>query len=102
MIKVSVFYPNSENAKFDLDYYCNKHMPMVRDLLGDTCMGLGVDHGLAGGTPGARPAYAAIGHLFFETVAAFQALRSDTDKPLPLPLGLKQVKTSAGTVLAHN
>lgn len=73
MIKVSVFYPNTENCKFDLDYYCNTHMPMVRDLLGSSCMGIGVDHGLAGGTPGARPAYAAIGHLSFETVAAFQA-----------------------------
>lgn len=56
MIKVSVFYPNTENCQFDLDYYCNTRMPMVRDLLGSTCMGIGVDQGLAGGAPGARPA----------------------------------------------
>jgi uncharacterized protein (TIGR02118 family) len=73
MIKVGVFYPNSENCKFDIDYYCKSHMPMVRDRLGITCQGIAVDKGLTGGAPGSRPAYAAIGHLYFETAAAFQA-----------------------------
>lgn len=73
MIKVSVFYPNAENCKFDIDYYCKSHMPMVRDRLGEACKGIAVDKGIAGGTPGARPAYVAIGHLYFETVEAFQA-----------------------------
>lgn len=73
MIKVSVFYPNTENCKFDIDYYCHSHMPMVRDLLGDACKGVAVDKGIAGGEAGSRPIYAAIGHLFFETVEAFQA-----------------------------
>ena len=27
MIKVSVFYPDNEGAKFDMDYYCNSHIP---------------------------------------------------------------------------
>jgi hypothetical protein len=30
MIKVSVLYPNSEGKKFDMGYYCSKHMPMVQ------------------------------------------------------------------------
>jgi outer membrane protein OmpA-like peptidoglycan-associated protein len=37
-----------------------------------------------------------------KAIAARQPEHYDTDKPLPLPLGLKQVTTSAGTVLAHN
>lgn len=73
MIKVSVFYPNPENCTFDIDYYCNSHIPMIRDRLGNACKGIAVDKGVAGGTPGARPAYVAIGHLYFDTVAAFQA-----------------------------
>lgn len=73
MIKVSVFYPNSEGCKFDIDYYCNSHMPMVKDRLGDACKGIAVDSGLSGGAPGSRPAYVAAGHMFFESVEAFQA-----------------------------
>ncbi len=35
MIKVSVLYPHSDGTSFDMDYYCNNHMPMVREKLGD-------------------------------------------------------------------
>ena len=30
MIRVSVMYPNSAGATFDMAYYTRKHMPMVR------------------------------------------------------------------------
>jgi uncharacterized protein (TIGR02118 family) len=71
MIKVSVLYPNSGGAKFDIDYYCNKHMPMVRDKLGETCKGIAVEKGIAGGAPGAAWPFIAMGHLFFESVEDF-------------------------------
>jgi hypothetical protein len=29
MIKVSVFYENTEGKKFDMVYYINNHIPMV-------------------------------------------------------------------------
>ncbi len=73
MIKVSVFYPNSENCKFDIDYYCKSHMPMVRDKLGIACKGMAVDQGISGAEAGSHPAYVAAGHLFFDSVEAFQA-----------------------------
>ena len=72
MIKVSVFYPNNEGAKFDIDYYCNKHIPMVRQKLGAACKTAAVEHGIAGPTPGSRPAFIALGHLYFDSVEAFQ------------------------------
>lgn len=34
MIKVTVLYPNIEGTKFDMEYYCNKHMPMVQQKMG--------------------------------------------------------------------
>ncbi|XOV93564.1 MAG: EthD family reductase [Bacteroidota bacterium] len=71
-IKVSVFYPNSEGSTFDLDYYCNKHMPMVKNLLGDALKSTGVDKGLVGGTPNQPAPYSAIGHLYFDSIADFQ------------------------------
>jgi uncharacterized protein (TIGR02118 family) len=72
MIKVSVLYPNNEGAKFDMDYYCNKHIPMVRQKLGAACKDAAVEQGLAGATPGSRPAFIAMGHLYFDSVPAFQ------------------------------
>lgn len=73
MIKVSVFYPNSSEAKFDTDYYCKTHMALVKELLGDSVKTLAVDAGLAGGAPGEAAAFMAIGHLTCESVEDFQA-----------------------------
>lgn len=73
MIKVSVMYPHRDGAKFDMDYYCTSHMPMVRDRLGAALKGMSVDAGLGGGAPGSPPTYAAIGHLLFDSADAFQA-----------------------------
>ncbi len=65
-------YPNSSEATFDIDYYCNKHVPMVMEMLGDALKGGAVDSGLAGGMPGEDPAFIAMGHLTFESVGSFQ------------------------------
>lgn len=73
MIKVSVMYPNSASAKFDIDYYCNTHIPMVVKLLGDALKVGAVDSGLAGGAPGDTPAFIAMGHMTFNSVEDFQA-----------------------------
>ena len=72
MIKVSVFYANNEGAKFDMDYYCNQHIPMVRQKLGTACKNAAVEQGLTGASPGSRPAFIAMGHLYFDSVEAFQ------------------------------
>jgi len=72
MIKVTVLYPNAPGARFDLDYYLSRHMPMVRDRCAPACRSIGVESGLAGGEPGSAPPYLAIGHLTFDSAAAFQ------------------------------
>ena len=71
MIKVSVLYPNDEGKNFDIDYYCDRHMPLVRQLLGPLCTGIAVDQGIAGATPGSKAIYLAMGHLYFNSVADF-------------------------------
>ena len=73
MIKVSVLYPQKDGASFDINYYVNSHMPMVRQKLGAACKGVAVEQGLAGAAPGTAPAYAAMGHLLFDSVESFQA-----------------------------
>ena len=72
MIKVSVLYPHEDGAGFDMDYYLGSHIPMVREKLGAACKAIAVEQGLGGGAPGSSPAFVAMGHLSFESVAAFQ------------------------------
>jgi uncharacterized protein (TIGR02118 family) len=66
-------YPYRANAKFDMDYYCDSHMPLVQRKLRPGLKGMAVDKGLAGGAPGSPPAYVAVGHLLFDSVADFDA-----------------------------
>ena len=73
MIKVSVLYPNNEGSKFDMSYYCNSHIPMVQEKLGKACKGVAVEQGVSGAAPGSRPAFIAMGHLYFDSVAEFQS-----------------------------
>ncbi|MGO8918610.1 MAG: EthD family reductase [Stellaceae bacterium] len=73
MIRVSVFYPWSTGATFDMNYYLATHMPMVQKRLGAACKGISVDQGVAGGAPGTPPSFIAIGHILADSVEAFQA-----------------------------
>jgi len=73
MIKVSVFYPNNDGARFDVDYYRDRHMRMVQERLGLACKGIAVEHGLAGATPGSQPQFIAMGHVYFDSLEEFQS-----------------------------
>jgi uncharacterized protein (TIGR02118 family) len=73
MIKVSVLYPNTPAAKFDHDYYRDKHMPLVKARMGDHCAYYTVDRGLAGGAPGSAATYIAMCHIYCASLEAFQA-----------------------------
>ena len=82
MIRVSVLYPQLEGQRFDLEYYCTRHLPMVRRRLGKACRNLALERGLAGlsvlldddedelselyGTP------VTITHLYFDSEEAFR------------------------------
>lgn len=73
MIRVSVLYPYTEGARFDHNYYATKHMAIVRNGMGDTVRKIEVDKGLGSGQPGQPAPFAAVGHLFFDSMEAFQA-----------------------------
>ena len=72
MTKVTILYPNAEGKTFDMDYYADKHMPMVAELLGDALKGLEIDKGMAGRTPDDAVPYLAIGYLYFDSLAEYQ------------------------------
>jgi uncharacterized protein (TIGR02118 family) len=73
MIKVTVLYPNAPDAKFDMKYYVTHHMPMVRDKCGPACRSIAAEGGVAGGASDAPAPYIAVGHLTFDSVAAYQS-----------------------------
>ncbi len=72
MIQVSVLYPNQSDAKFDMSYYTERHMPMVQRLVGDACRRIAVQRGLSGSQPDSRPTYLALGHLYFDSIEVFK------------------------------
>ncbi len=46
---------------------------MVQEELGEVCKGVAAEQGVSGATPGSRPAFVAMGHLYFDSVAEFQS-----------------------------
>lgn len=72
MIKVTILYPNGDGKTFDMDYYSNKHIPLVASLLGDSLKLLAIDKGIAGRTPDEPIPYLAIGYLHFDKLSAYQ------------------------------
>lgn len=73
MIKVSVFYPNKPGARFDHAYYRDKHLPLLKERMGDACLYYTIEKGLAGGEPDSPPTYVAMCHIFCESAPAFAA-----------------------------
>jgi uncharacterized protein (TIGR02118 family) len=71
MIRVSVFYPATGEA-FDHDYYGDRHMPMLREKLGDALLASSAQKGVSDGM-GGDPPFVAVAHLDFESAEAFQA-----------------------------
>ena len=66
MVRLTVLYPKTDSSQFDLSYYLDTHIPLVKERL--TPFGLtGVDmqEALAGGD--AHPPYAMITGLAFNT-----------------------------------
>jgi uncharacterized protein (TIGR02118 family) len=73
VIKVSVMYPNAAGTKFDMTYYLDHHIPLVRRLLGSALKGVSVERGISGEEPRSAAPYIATGHLLFDSVQTFQS-----------------------------
>src|SRR5437868_6636351 len=76
MVKITVLYPHSTGARFDMDYYLNRHIPMVREKLGAACKSVVVEQGVSGGAAGSPPHYIVTAHFEFDTIEAVHAALS--------------------------
>jgi uncharacterized protein (TIGR02118 family) len=72
MITVNVLYPNTDGAKFDMNYYLTSHIPMLKRVLGSALKGCTVEQGLGGGAPGTKAEFAVLCHLRFDSVQSYQ------------------------------
>ncbi len=74
MIRMTVLYPNTPGAKFDLEYYTTVHMPLVEDRLKP--LGLirtEICKGVAGRPPDdVPPPYVTMGYLYFNSLEECQ------------------------------
>ena len=73
MINVAVQYPRTEGARFDMDYYVTKHVPMFQERGGDAVKGTTILEGLSGGMGGKPSANIASVNFVFESIEAFGA-----------------------------
>jgi uncharacterized protein (TIGR02118 family) len=73
MIKVSVMYPGRPGARFDHDYYREKHLPLIESRMGAGLTYYTIDKGLAGGSSDAPAPYVAMCHLLCDSVAAYRS-----------------------------
>jgi uncharacterized protein (TIGR02118 family) len=73
MIKVSILYPYRENGRFDVDYYCTKHMPLAAKRFGTALKGWSVDVGIDAGAPGTPPPYVVTGHFLFDSLETYKS-----------------------------
>lgn len=72
MVKVVILYPNETGEAFNMEYYANKHMPLVADLFGDALKHYAIDKGVSGRTPEEHAPYIAIGYLYFDNLSDYQ------------------------------
>jgi uncharacterized protein (TIGR02118 family) len=73
MTRISILYPNSKTARFDMRYYVDTHMPLSIELLSahPGFKGVSVERGLGGAEPGTEVAYVAMCHFLFDSIDDF-------------------------------
>ena len=79
-VRISALYPDGKDARFDFDFYCEHHLPLVLRLFGEHgCTRVEADRGLPG-ADGQAPTYIAVGHMEFDSVDGFKAAMAASGK----------------------
>lgn len=70
MIRVHVMYPKQDGGNFDYDYYLDKHIPLVQELLGSALKEIRVYRG-GPGPDGSPESFVTMASLFFDNHEVF-------------------------------
>lgn len=68
MYKVTILYPDGEGKTFDMNYYEQKHMPMMAGFLGETLKFYEIDKGILGRSSSEKPTFLAVGYFFITSI----------------------------------
>ena len=71
MIRLTIMYPDAEDAFFDMDYYTNKHIALVKETCGDAIKECSVEQALGGGGAGSEAPYRVIARLSVDSMDDF-------------------------------
>lgn len=72
-VTITVQYPNTPGSKFDMDYYLQTHVPLVKERwLGNGMSEARAVKGVASGDPSVPALYQVIALLRFDSADAFQ------------------------------
>jgi len=87
MVRLMVLYPNDPGKRFDMNYYINKHMPLVKSLLGPYgLVKTEVDKGIAS-LEGAPAPFVCVAVLYFGSLEglekAFEAHLAELTADIP-------------------
>lgn len=74
MIRVVILYPKTSDSHFNMDYYLNHHIPLVREIFKDLGLSrIEVEEGVANAFPDQPVPFASISYFTFEKPEDFQA-----------------------------
>ncbi len=77
MIRLTVMYPNAEDAFFDMDYYINKHIAMVNEMCAPAVKDCSVEQGMDG--PDGPAPYKVIARVTCESMDDFMKYVAPND-----------------------
>lgn len=74
MFRVVILYPRTPDSQFDMNYYLNHHMPLVREIFQNTSLvKIEVDQGLTNAFPDQPLPFESISYFHFEKIEDFQS-----------------------------
>lgn len=73
MIKFSVLFPYTQGKRFNMPYYYDVHIPLIKKLIGSQCLTMAVEQGIADALPGTKAAYLVMNHFYFRTLNDFHS-----------------------------
>jgi uncharacterized protein (TIGR02118 family) len=83
MIRVSIFYPNTPESQFDLEYYLHTHIPKVEEVLRPLgLVNLEADRGIGTSMPSDPLPFAVVEHLMFNNFEEMQTALGEHGREL--------------------